>query len=65
MNRLQKHIKSFMVVSLMISLVAALPLLVGCKSEKEKQIEEQREKLLSPRKEKVDPHKALNSDPYR
>jgi len=45
-----------MVAFLMVALIAALPLLSGCKSEKDKQIEEQRERLLAPRKDKVDPH---------
>ncbi|GAB1253041.1 hypothetical protein Defa_05280 [Desulfovibrio sp. TH_2024_36128] len=65
MNSLQNFSKPFMVVFLMFFLVATLPLLSGCKSEKEKQIEEQRERLLSPRKVPVDPHKAKGFDPYK
>ncbi|GAB1253094.1 hypothetical protein Defa_05810 [Desulfovibrio sp. TH_2024_36128] len=56
MDSLKKCVKPFMVAFLMVALIAALPLLSGCKSEKDKQIEEQRERLLAPRKDKVDPH---------
>lgn len=56
MKTFPQYFRIFTAISLIAITLVTLPLLSGCKSDKEKQIDEQRARAFAPRKEKVDPN---------